>query len=68
MKKDDDGKIIEQKLKLSFNGFHKSYPNYDSYTFKQNEVSLNKPIYRGLAILELSNLLTYEFCYDKLQR
>ena len=25
---------------------------------------MNKPIYLGLSILEISNILIYEFCYD----
>ena len=33
-----------------FNVIHKSYTNYSSYTFKQNEVVMDKPIYVGFAI------------------
>ena len=44
-----------------------SYENYDSSTFKQNEVLMDKPIYLGFSVLELSNLLMYETYYDKLQ-
>ena len=33
--KDDNEKNIKQQSKLIFNGIHKSYTNYDSYTFKQ---------------------------------
>ena len=43
-KKDDNGKLIKQQTKLTFSGFHKSYKNYDSYTFRQNEVLMDKPI------------------------
>ena len=25
---------------------------------------MNKPVYLGLSILELSNILIYDFCYD----
>ena len=52
---------------MTFNGIHKSNENYDSYTFKQNEVLMDKPIYLGFSVLELSKLLTYETYYDKLQ-
>ena len=52
---------------MTFNGIHKSYENCDSYTFKQNEVLMDKPIYLGFSVLELSNLLMYETYYDKLQ-
>ena len=38
MFKDDDRKIIRQQSKLTFKGIHKSYTNYDSYAYKQNEV------------------------------
>ena len=65
--KDDNGKLIKQQSKLTFNGIHKIYANYDSYTFKQNEVLMEKPIYLGFAMLELSNLLMYETYYGKLQ-
>ena len=67
IKKDDHRKIIKQQSKLTFNGIHKSYENYDSYTFKQNEVLMDKPIYLGFTVLELSKSLMYETYYDKLQ-
>ena len=49
------------------NSIHKSYTNYDSYTFKQNEVVTDKPTYLGFGLLELSKKLMYETYYDKLQ-
>ena len=52
IKKDETDKNIKQQSKLTFNGIHKSYQNCDSYTFKQNEVRMDKPIYLGFAILE----------------
>ena len=58
--KDDTNEIIKQQSKLTFNGIHKSYENCDGYTFKENEVKMDKPIYLGFAVLELSNLLMYE--------
>ena len=52
---------------MTFNGIHKSYENCDSYAFKQKEVLLEKPIYLGFSVLELSKFLMYETYYDKLQ-
>ena len=67
IKKDDIKKIIKQQSKLTFNGIQKSYENYDSYTFKKNEVVMDKAIYVGFATLELSKLHMYETYYDTLQ-
>ena len=67
IKKDNYRKIIEYQSKLTFNGIHKSYENCDSYTIKQNEVLMDKPLYLGFSVLELSKLLMYETYYDKLQ-
>ena len=67
IKKDNYGEIIKQQSKLTFNGIHKSYENCDSYTFKQNEVLMDRPIYLGFTVLELSKLHMYETYYDKLQ-
>ena len=67
IKKDNHKKILEYQSKLNFNGIHKSYKNCDSYTTKQNEVVMDKPIYLGFTVLELSKLLMYETYYDKLQ-
>ena len=59
IKKDDYREIIKQQSRLTFNGIHKAYENCDSYTFKQNEVLMDKPIYLGFSVLELSKLLLY---------
>ena len=67
IKKGDIKKIIKQQSKLTFNGIQKSYENYDSYTFTKNEVVMDKAIYVGFAILELSKLHMYETYYDVLQ-
>ena len=67
VKKDDYREIIKQQSELTFNGIQRSYENCDSYTFKQNEVLMDKPIYLGFSVLELSKLLLYETYYDKLQ-
>ena len=67
IEKDDYNKIIKQQSKLTFNGIHKSYQNCDIYTFKYNEILMDKPIYLGFTVLELSKLLMYERYYDILQ-
>ena len=67
IRNDDTDKNIKQQSKLTFNGIHKSYTIYDTYTFKQKEVFMDKPIYLGFAVLELSKLLMYETYYNKLQ-
>ena len=72
IKKNYFDKIIKQQSKLTINGIHKSYENCDNYTFKQNEVLMDKPIYLGFAILELSNyccmrhfMINYKHILDK---
>ena len=54
-------------LLLTFNGIQKTYENYYSFTYKKNEIVLDKAIYVGFAILELSKLHMYETYYDTLQ-
>ena len=66
-RKDEYKEIIKYQSKLTFNGIHKSYENCDSYVFKKNEVLMDRPIYLGFAILELSKLHMYETYYDILQ-
>ena len=61
---DDNEKIFEQDSKLKFEGIQKSYTNSDSYTFKQNDDLMDKLLYLGFMILELSKLLMYETFYD----
>ena len=64
--KNDCKNLTKQQSKLTFNGIHKSYEKYDSYTFKQNEVPMDKRNYLGFNILELSKLHMYETYYDRL--
>ena len=67
IKRDEYREIIKQQSKLTFNGIHKSYEICDSYTFKQNEVLMDKPIYIGFTVSELSKLLLYDTYYDILK-
>ena len=66
-KKDDTNENIKQQSKLTFDGIHKSYENCDSYTFIENEVKMDEPVYLGFAVLELSKLIMHETYYHKLQ-
>ena len=67
IKKDNIKKIVDQQSKLTFNGIQKTYENYYSFTYKKNEIIMDKAIYVGFAILELSKLHMYETYYDILQ-
>ena len=67
IKKDNIKDIIKQQSKLTFNGIQKSYEIYYSYIIKRNEVVMDKAIYVGFAILEVSKLHMYETYYDTLQ-
>ena len=68
IKNTNERKILQYQSRLDFSGIHKSYQDYDSYTFKSRVVKMEKPIYLGFTILELSKLLMYETYYDKLQK
>ena len=60
-------KIKKQQSKLAFIGIHKSYENCSSSSFVHNEVQKDKPVYLGLAVLELSKLhMCVTYC-DKLR-
>ena len=59
-KKDDYREIVKQQSNLTFNGIHTSYENCFSYTVRQNEVLMDKPINLGFTVLELSKLQMYE--------
>ena len=49
LKNNENEKIVKWRSKLSFIGIHKSYNlgelGYTSFTFKQTEVLMDKPIY-----------------------
>ena len=60
-------KNIKQQSKSTFIGFHNSYTNYDSYTCKRTQVSMDKPHYLKFALLEKSKLVMYKRSHDTLQ-
>ena len=55
--KDDNENSIKQQSTLTFNGIHNSYKIFESYTFKQNQILMHKPISLVSAVLEFSKLL-----------
>ena len=67
IKTDKYDKILTQQRKITFNGICKNFDNCDSYLIKEHEILMDKPIFLGFAILELSKLHMYETYYDTLQ-
>ena len=67
IKKDEGEKMVKWQSKVTFNGIHKCYEKYDSFTFKMKEVLMDRPIYLGFSVMELSKLLMYETYYDIFQ-
>ena len=45
-----------------------SEPNYHTINLISEDLSMNKPIYLGSSILEISKILMYEFWYDYMKR
>ena len=66
-KKCEKDKSIKQQSKLTFNGIQKSYTKHISYNFKQKDAVMDKPIYAGSSISEMSKLHLYETSDDELQ-
>ena len=67
VKKDDDSKLVKVQSELTFEAFHKSYDKYGTYTSKQKDIMREKPINLGFVVLHLSQLVTFETRYDKIQ-
>ena len=66
VKNTDEKKFLRYQSRLDFDGIHKSYQDYDSYTIKSNVIKMEKPIYLGFVFLELSKIIMFETYYDKL--
>ena len=56
--------IIKGQSKLSFKGIVDWYSTFSVYKFDKEKTVFSKPIYFGFSVLELSNLIMYEF-YSK---
>ena len=48
----------------SYHTFNLISEDLSTIEMKKTKVKINKPIYLGLPILEISKILMYEFCYD----
>ena len=59
--------IIKRQSKLSFKGIVNHYSEFSVYKFDKEKTVFDKQIYLGFSVLELSNLLMYEFYYHKLK-
>ena len=57
---------MKLQLKSPFNGIHKSYDKYDSSTFNHKELLVDKLLYLGCVVLELSKLPIYETYFRKI--
>ena len=60
IKRDSDDRLLKMQSKLTFNGIHKSYGKYDSYTSQRNELLMDKHIYLEIVVLQVSRKLMYE--------
>ena len=77
VRNDGDIKLITTKGKRNYlvsePNYHTKYKNSETFRKisenlaigrKRTAIFMNKPVYLGLSILELSKILTNEFCYD----
>ncbi|XP_033112614.1 uncharacterized protein LOC117113400 [Anneissia japonica] len=66
-KTQETGKINKLFAKPNFNRYVTFNDNLIAIHMNKTRVKLNKPIYCGTAVLDLSKLVMYEFYYDKLK-
>ena len=53
--------LIKRQSKLSFKGIIYHYSKFSVYKFDKEKTVFDKPIYLGFSVLELNQLLMYEF-------
>ena len=72
VREDRDFKIITSERRRNYlvskpsfhtKNFHRKFIS-NRKKKKKNEIPMNKPVYLGMPILELSKILMYEFLYD----
>ena len=65
--KSDIHSILNRQSKLSFDDKIAEYNKFNLYSFNKESIKFTKPIHVGFCVLELSKLLMYDWCYDKMQ-
>ncbi|XP_057291139.1 uncharacterized protein LOC130613782 [Hydractinia symbiolongicarpus] len=63
----NEDKYMKLVMKPNFKGGSRFSKNLLGVEMGKTEVKMNKPIYIGQAILDMSNLIMYEFHYDYMQ-
>ena len=59
-----DKKYLKYVMKPNFKGGHPFSKHLFANEMEKREITMNKPVYRGQAILNLSKTLMYDFHYD----
>ena len=59
-----DNKYLKHVMKPNFKGGHPFSKHLFAVEMGKTEITMNKPVYLGQAILDLSKTLMYEFHYD----
>ena len=68
VKNTNEEKVLRYQSRFNFDGIHKSYLDYDSFTFEKNVIKMAKPTYLGFVVLERSKFLLNDTYYGKLQK
>ena len=71
VKKHRDSKLVTTETKRNYLGSESNHHTTKFFTehllvieMKKTEILVNKAVYLGFSILELSKILIYQFCYD----
>ena len=75
VRKHRDTKFVTTETRRNYLVSEQNYHTIKLFTenllaieMKKTEILMNKPVYLGLSILELSTILMYEFWYDYVKR